>query len=76
MKKNVLFSNKNTGLLLPLMDKEGFGAFTLEVIVISFSYSKSSHCLLEQYYLLDKRFNLNTHKIVNFIVNQGLKIFL
>nr|YP_005351187.1 orf309 [Peltigera malacea]AEK48315.1 orf309 [Peltigera malacea] len=51
-------------------------AFTLEVTVIPSSYSKLSHCFLEQYYLLDKRFNLNTHKIVNFRVNQGFKIFL
>ena len=63
-------------MLLPLIEKEGFAAFTLQVIVIPFSYSKSSHCLLEQYYLLDKRFNLNTHKIVNFRVKQAFKIFL
>lgn len=74
--KNVLFNNKSTGLLLPLIEKEGFEAFTLEIIVIPSIYPKYSHCFLEQYYLLDKEFNLNTHKIVNFRVNQGYKIYL
>lgn len=74
--KNVLFNNKTTGLLLPLIEKEGFEAFTLEIIVIPSSYPKYSHCFLEQYYLLDKEFSLNTQKIVNFRVNQGYKIYL
>jgi len=74
--KNVLFNNKSTGLLLPLIEKEGFEAFTLEIIVIPSIYPKHSHCFLEQYYLLNKEFNLNTHKIVNFRVNQGYKIYL
>jgi len=74
--KNTFINNKSTGLLLPLMEKEGFDAFTLEVIVIPYNYPKFSYCFLEQYYLLDKRFNLNTHKIVNFRVNQGFKIYL
>src|SRR4030095_193331 len=74
--KNVLFNNKSIGLLLPLIEKEGFEAFTLEIIVTPSLYPKHSHCFLEQYYLLDKEFNLNTHKIVNFRVNQGYKIYL
>lgn len=74
--KDGLFGNINTGLLTPLIDKEGLGAFSLQVIVVPSSYPKFSHCFLEQYYLLDKSFNLNTHKIVNFRVNQGFKVFL
>jgi len=74
--KNVFFNNKITGLLLPLIKKEGFEAFTLEIIVIPSSYPKYSHCFLEQYYLLSKEFNLNKHKIVNFRINQGYKIYL
>ena len=74
--KNVLFNNKSIRLLLPLIEKEGFEAFTLEIIVIPSIYPKHSHCFLEQYYLLNKEFNLNTHKIVNFRVNQGYKIYL
>ena len=74
--KNALFSNKDTGILLPMIEKEDLKAFTLEVTVIPSAFSKYSHCFLEQYFLLDKRFNLNTHKIVNFRVNQGFKIYL
>lgn len=58
------------------MEKEGLGEFTLDVIVIPSHFSELSYCFLEQYYLLNKNFNLNTHKIVNFRVNQGFKIFL
>lgn len=39
-------------------------------------FPELSYCFLEQYYLLDKNYNLNTHKIVNFRVNQGFKIYL
>lgn len=74
--KDLLFANKNYGLLLPLMDKEGLGAFSLEVIVVPSSYPKYSYCFLEQYFLLDKSFNLNTQRMVNFRVNQGFKVFL
>lgn len=74
--KDALFGNNNTGLLTPLIEKQGLGAFSLQVIVVPSSYPKFSHCFLEQYYLLDKSFNLNTHKVVNFRVNQGFKIFL
>lgn len=31
---------------------------------------------LEQYHLLNKRFNLNTQRVVNFRVNQGTDIYL
>ena len=74
--KNALFYNKDTGMLLPMIEKENLKAFTLEVTVIPSSFSNYAHCFLEQYLLLDKRFNLNTHKIVNFRVNQGFKIYL
>jgi len=74
--RDALFSNKNTGILLPMIEKEDLKAFTLDVIVIPSSFSKYSHCFLEQYYLLHREFNLNTHKIVNFRVNQGFKIYL
>lgn len=74
--KNALFSKKDTGILLPMIEKEDLKAFTLGVTVISSAFSKYSHCFLEQYFLLDKRFNLNTQKIVNLRVNQGFKSYL
>jgi hypothetical protein len=74
--KNALFSNKDIGILLPMIEKENLKAYTLEVTVIPSSLSKYSHCFLEQYHLLGRGFNLNSHKIVNFRVNQGFKIYL
>lgn len=74
--KDLLFANKNYGLLIPLICKEGLDAFSLQVIVVPSSYPKYSYCFLEQYFLLDKSFNLNTQRIVNFRVNQGLNVFL
>lgn len=74
--KDTLFNNKNIGLLLPLIDKEGLSVFTLEIITIPTSYPKDSHLFLEQYHLLDKSHDLNTHRVVNFRANQGLKIYL
>lgn len=74
--KNTLFNNKDTGILLPMMEKEQLKAFTLEVTVIPSSYPKYSHCFLEQYHLLKEEFNLNTHKTVNFRVNQGFNIYM
>uniref|UniRef100_UPI0030E5B51E hypothetical protein n=1 Tax=Dematophora necatrix TaxID=2751867 RepID=UPI0030E5B51E len=74
--KNVLFNNKDTGKLLPMIEKEELKAFTLEITVIPSSYPKYSHCFLEQFHLLNKKLNLNIHKIVNFRVNQGFNIYL
>lgn len=71
--KHLVFANKSYGLLMPLVNQEGLSAFNLQVIVVSSTYPKYSHCFLEQYFLLDKSFNLNTQRIVNFRVNQGLK---
>ena len=67
-----MFNNKDTVILLPLIEKEELKAFTLQVTVLPSSYPKFSHCFLEQYYLLNKEFNLNSHKIVNFRVNKDL----
>lgn len=74
--KNALFNNKDTGILLPMIEKEELKAFTLKVTVIPSSYHRYSHAFLEQYYLLNKEYNLNTHRIVNFRVSQGFNIYL
>lgn len=73
--EDLLFANKNYGLLIPFISKEGLNAFSLQVIVVPYSYPKYSYCFLEQYFLLDKSFNLNTQRIVNFRVNLGLAKF-
>lgn len=81
------FNQINSGLLIPLLKKDGFEAFSLEVLVIpdnlglelndsnnlNFNYP---YLFLEQYYLLHDKFNLNTQRIVNFRVNQGKTVYL
>jgi GIY-YIG catalytic domain len=74
--KDLLFANKNYGLLMPLINEKGLDVFSLQVIVVPYSYPKYSYNFLEQYFLLDKSFDLNTQRIVNFRVNQGFKVFL
>jgi hypothetical protein len=59
------------------MKKEGFDKFSLEIFVMPSEFSSDYYFLfLEQYHLLNKRFNLNTQRIVNFRVNQGTDIYL
>ena len=81
------FNQRNSGLLIPLINKEGFEAFNLEVLVIpdniglEFNDSNNlnfhfSYLFLEQYYLLHDKFNLNIQRIVNFRVDQGKTVYL
>lgn len=71
------FNVENSGLLLPLIKKEGFDKFSLEIFVMPVEFSSGYYFLfLEQYHLLNKRFNLNTQRIVNFRVSQGTNIYL
>lgn len=68
---------KEYGLLLPLIKKEGFSAFNLEIFVMPEELSSDYNFLfLEQYHLLDSNFNLNTQRVVNFRVNQGNTVYL
>jgi hypothetical protein len=78
--------------LLPLIEKEGFKGFSLEILpfggisprvprveifVMPPKFSSDYYFLfLEQYYLLHDSFNLNTRRVVNFRVNQGVNIYL
>lgn len=73
---NPVFS-KDYGLLLPLIKKEGFTTFKLEIFVMPKELSKDYYFLfLEQYYLLNNEFNLNRQRVVNFRVKQGTSIYL
>jgi hypothetical protein len=53
------------GLLRPLMYKEGINKFSLEVIPIFNKWRYRAELVLEQYYLLNPIFNLNSIKVVN-----------
>lgn len=72
------YVNKNeSGLLLPLIKKDGFSKFTLKIYVIPSDCSICyDYLFLEQYFLLDPKFTLNTQKIVNFRINQGTHIYM
>ena len=55
-----------SGKLLPLLHKDKLSNFTLEIILLDQQqYNFRSELVLEQYYLLDPSFNLNTIKVVN-----------
>jgi GIY-YIG catalytic domain len=56
---------KTMGKFLPLLNKESFFNFTLEIIPLYNNYSFRSEIVLEQFYLLDPSFNLNTIKVAN-----------
>lgn len=71
------FNKNNSGLLLPLIKKEGFQAFSLEIFVMPEELATDYYFLfLEQYYILTQNYKLNTQQIVNFRVNQGKNVFL
>jgi len=57
------YTHKPTGKFIPLKDR--LSRFTLEVIPLVNNHNFRSEIVLEQYYLLDPDFNLNTVKVVN-----------
>nr|YP_009577880.1 GIY-YIG endonuclease [Cordyceps cicadae]QBG64868.1 GIY-YIG endonuclease [Cordyceps cicadae]QBG64911.1 GIY-YIG endonuclease [Cordyceps cicadae] len=65
------------GKFLPLLHKEGLKAFKL--IIFKLDNNKFSHqdsLILEQYYLLDKKFNLNTLRVVNAGSSKGDSVYV
>jgi hypothetical protein len=56
---------KLIGKFIPILNKEKLSNFTLKVIPLYLNYNFRSEIVLEQYYLLDPSFNLNTIKIAN-----------
>jgi hypothetical protein len=62
---NYCKNNKPTGKFLPLLYKDKLKNFTLEIIPLVKNYNYKSEIVLEQYYLLDPSYNLNTVKVAN-----------
>lgn len=58
-------TNKEYGKFIPFLVKEGLGKFTLDVMPINFSTILKPELVLEQYFLLDPSFNLNTSRVSN-----------
>jgi hypothetical protein len=55
----------NSGKLIPLIREKGLSRFKLEVICLPFYPEFKSEIVLEQYFLLDPSFNLNTIRVAN-----------
>jgi len=56
--------HRTIGLLIPQL-KENLDKFTLEIIPLHDNYEFRSEIVLEQYFLLDSSFNLNTVRVAN-----------
>lgn len=66
-----------TGKFLPLLQKEGLKSFKLIIFKLdSNKFSIQDALILEQYYLLNKEFNLNTLRVVNAGSSKGKAIFI
>lgn len=58
-------THKLSGKLIPLIEKKSLSSFKLEVICLPYSPDFKAEIVLEQYFLLDSSFNLNTIKVSN-----------
>lgn len=65
------------GKFLPLLDKYGLKAFKLIIFKLdSNKFSSQDALILEQYYLLNKEFNLNTLRVVNAGSSKGDPVYV
>ena len=65
------------GKFLPLLYKEGLKAFKLIIFKLdSNKFSLKDALILEQYYLLNKEFNLNTLRVVNAGSSKGDPVYV
>lgn len=61
----IQLTHKESGLLIPLLKKEQLKNFSLQVFPLYNNYIKGSELVLEQYYLVDPSFTLNTIRVAN-----------
>lgn len=65
------------GKFLPLLYKEGLKAFKLIIFKLDSNiFSNQDALILEQYYLLNKEFNLNTLRVVNAGSSKGDAVYV
>jgi len=65
------------GKFLPLLHQEGLEAFKLVIFKLDSSkFSNKDALILEQYYLLNKEFNLNTLRVVNAGSSKGDSVYV
>jgi hypothetical protein len=66
-----------TGKLLPILRKEGLGAFKLVIFKLNNNiFNVKDALFLEQYFLLSKNSNLNTLKVVNLGPSAGKGVYV
>nr|WLF85157.1 hypothetical protein [Amanita phalloides] len=65
LNRHLNYISKPTGKFLPVLYKDKKTKFNLEIIPLVNNYKFRSEIVLEQYYLLDPSYNLNTVKVVN-----------
>lgn len=68
--------HKEVGKFIPLLYKEGIEKFQLEIIPVSSSSVFKAELVLEQYYLLNPAFNLNTSRVANIPGDPSKKVFM
>lgn len=65
------------GKFLPLLHKQGLEAFKLIIFKLDSNiFSNQDALILEQYYLLNKEFNLNTLRVVNAGSSKGCPVYV
>lgn len=72
-----LFKVKEAGKFVPFLKKEGLKAFKLIIFKLDTNkFSIQDALILEQYFLLNKEFNLNTLRVVNAGSSKGDAVFV
>jgi len=65
------------GKFLPLLNRDGISAFKLKIFKLNTNQFKiSDSLLLQQYKLLDKKYDLNTLRVVNFGPQTGDSVYV
>lgn len=59
------YNHRSIGKLIPLMKMDKLSNFTLQIVCLPKNFDIKTELILEQYYLLDPSFNLNTIRVVN-----------
>jgi hypothetical protein len=68
--------HKEVGKFIPFLYREGLDKFQLEIIPVKSSSIFKAELILEQYYLLNSVFNLNTSRVANIPGDPSKKVFM
>lgn len=69
-------THKEYGKFIPFLAEEGLSKFTLGVMSICFSTILKPELVLEQYFLLDPSFNLNTSRVANIPHHKSREMYM